>query len=353
MLVAGVQSIFALTTQEIVALAKPTVVYIKAWNSYNPNYVSTGTGFFVAKNMIITDCHVLSGDGKFQPDSIVVLDLLGNQINVNPDPLYSNSAKGVDLSILSVTDSVEHSYLRLSSTEPSEGQNVTVVGNPKGYTGTVTTGIVSAIREDGLVQFSAPVSPGSSGSPVLNDNGEVIGIVDWIVGSELAQNLNFATSFKLLNMAITHIGEKNTTIAMQQLQPPPQPAIIQEEDKVALLIYHYLTATQYGKPVSLAPYVTNILYSWYGDKDVPRERAEKENVDYYRHWPNQAIQFDADKIWVKRMEREGAAIYHVQVPFSYFISNGKETKKGEKVFDAFVILTTNGVGYRIVAAQNL
>jgi hypothetical protein len=103
----------------------------------------------------------------------------------------------------------------------------------------------------------------------------------------------------------------------------------------------------------LVPFVTNILYSWYGDKDVPRERAEKENVDYYRHWPNQAIQFDLNKILVKRMERKGAPIYHVQVPFSYFISNKKETKKGEKLFDAFVILTTNGVGYRIVAAQNL
>jgi hypothetical protein len=114
-----------------------------------------------------------------------------------------------------------------------------------------------------------------------------------------------------------------------------------------------LNATQNGKPVSLIPFVTNILYSWYGDKDVPRERAEKENVDYYRHWPNQAIQFDPNKIWVAKMERKGAPIYHVQVPFSYFISNGKETKNGEKVFDAFVIQTTNGVGYRIVAAQNI
>jgi hypothetical protein len=114
-----------------------------------------------------------------------------------------------------------------------------------------------------------------------------------------------------------------------------------------------LNATQNGKPVSLIPFVTNILYSWYGDKDVPRERAEKENVDYYRHWPDQAIQFEPNKIWVTKVEREGAPIYHVQVPFLYFISNGKETKKGKKVFDAFVIQTTNGVGYRIVAAQNI
>jgi hypothetical protein len=37
-----------------------------------------------------------------------------------------------------------------------------------------------------------------------------------------------------------------------------------------------------------------------------------------------------NKIWVTKMKREGAPIYHMQVPFSYFISNGKETKKGKK-----------------------
>ena len=66
--------------------------------------------------------------------------------------------------------------------------------------------------------------------------------------------------------------------------------VARQGDKVALLIYNYLNATQNGKPVSSIPFVTNILYSWYGDEDVPRERAETENVDYCRHWPDQAIE---------------------------------------------------------------
>jgi hypothetical protein len=147
--------------------------------------------------------------------------------------------------------------------------------------------------------------------------------------------------------------------AMHAVQPgEPQknsPTFTQsEEDKVAQLVYNYMKATQNGKPVSLIPYVTNVLDFWYGQKNVKRERAEKENVDYYKHWPNQVTSFDASKITVNKVERKDhLTMYSVQLPFSYYISNSVENKSGNKVFNAFVILTTNGVGYRIISAENL
>ena len=62
------------------------------------------------------------------------------------------------------------------------GDTVYVVGNPDGYVGTFSDGLVSAIRSDGagwgkgaLIQITAPISIGSSGGPVLNSQGEVIG----------------------------------------------------------------------------------------------------------------------------------------------------------------------------------
>ncbi len=73
------------------------------------------------------------------------------------------------------------------------GQPVIVVGNPEGLEQTVSNGLISAIREfDGrkLFQISAPISEGSSGSPVFNDHGEVIGVV--VSSIEKGQNLNFA-----------------------------------------------------------------------------------------------------------------------------------------------------------------
>jgi hypothetical protein len=75
------------------------------------------------------------------------------------------------------------------------GDPVFVMGNPLGQIGTFSTGVVSATREfDGrdLVQITAPISPGSSGGPVLNGAGEVIGVAT--LHLRAGQNMNFAVS---------------------------------------------------------------------------------------------------------------------------------------------------------------
>jgi tetratricopeptide (TPR) repeat protein len=77
---------------------------------------------------------------------------------------------------------------------PSEGQDIVVIGNPLGLESTVSAGIVSAVRDipafGKILQITAPISPGSSGSPVINSKGEVIGVATLIVTK--GQNLNFA-----------------------------------------------------------------------------------------------------------------------------------------------------------------
>jgi len=85
-------------------------------------------------------------------------------------------------------------FLNLSVNVPSEGEDIFVIGNPLGLESTVSTGIVSAVRDipafGKILQITAPISPGSSGSPVINSKGEVIGIATLIVTK--GQNLNFA-----------------------------------------------------------------------------------------------------------------------------------------------------------------
>jgi hypothetical protein len=79
------------------------------------------------------------------------------------------------------------------SDKVAAGQPVVVVGNPAGLEQTVSNGLVSAIRElngQRLFQISAPISAGSSGSPVFDDRGEVIGVA--VSSIEAGQNLNFA-----------------------------------------------------------------------------------------------------------------------------------------------------------------
>src|SRR6185437_8272857 len=84
--------------------------------------------------------------------------------------------------------------LLLDKTSPQEGESVVVIGNPFGLEGSVTNGIVSAVRDiptfGRIIQITAPISPGSSGSPVVNMRGEVIGVATLQITG--GQSVNFA-----------------------------------------------------------------------------------------------------------------------------------------------------------------
>jgi Flp pilus assembly protein TadD len=102
-----------------------------------------------------------------------------------------------DLILLSVGishDTVQS--LSMSASIPEVGERVLVIGSPLGFEKTVSDGIVSAVRDipafGKTIQITAPISPGSSGSPVVNMKGEVIGVATLQVVE--GQNLNFAIS---------------------------------------------------------------------------------------------------------------------------------------------------------------
>lgn len=86
-------------------------------------------------------------------------------------------AQSADLAIVTVSESLP--VLPIAAKKPAVGDGVLVLGSPLGLGGTVTSGIVSAFRTDDgnqEMQFSAPISPGNSGGPVINLKGEVIGV---------------------------------------------------------------------------------------------------------------------------------------------------------------------------------
>lgn len=102
-------------------------------------------------------------------------------------------SEGADLALLAVTDNF--TPLARASAEPSVGDSVLSVGSPLGLEGTVSTGVVSALRlEEGdrFIQFSAPVSPGSSGGPLVDQKGDVIGVTVFKAVVEGAEGLGFA-----------------------------------------------------------------------------------------------------------------------------------------------------------------
>lgn len=157
-----------------------------------------GSGFIYNYNgemIIITNNHVVNGATK-----IIVSFLNGNSYSatlIGADP-YS------DLAILSTTASISElkPVIITNSSSLRVGQPVIAVGNPFGLAGSMTTGVISqlgrTISESAtggyviadVIQISAPINPGSSGGPLLNILGEVIGITTAIVAD--SQGVGFA-----------------------------------------------------------------------------------------------------------------------------------------------------------------
>lgn len=102
-------------------------------------------------------------------------------------------AEAADLALIEVDTTFP--ALKVSRSEPPAGSSVLVVGSPLGLGGSVSSGVVSAYRlGDGerFMQFTAPISPGNSGGPVVDEQGQVIGVaVAKFVGSG-AEGLGFA-----------------------------------------------------------------------------------------------------------------------------------------------------------------
>jgi len=173
----------AYTIPEIVKRAKPAVVEIVALDEKG-SPTKLGTGFFIWEDgLVVTNCHVIQG-----ATSLAALDNHGAVFSLDRVLACSTDP---DLAVLKFTaHDVAFLHPRHSG-EIVEGDKVIVIGNPTGLTGTVSEGIISALRENGsIIQITAPISPGSSGSPVLDEKGELIGIVT--SQRQEGQNLNFA-----------------------------------------------------------------------------------------------------------------------------------------------------------------
>jgi putative serine protease PepD len=127
-------------------------------------------------------------------------DAGGRQVEaLRSDQTYAGTIVRIDraddLAAIRVATSLPQLPLQL--TLPKVGQSVLAFGSPEGLQGTVSSGIVSAIRQ-GYIQFSAPISPGSSGGPVVDLKGQVVGVSEAKVVSSGAEGLSFAIPARVL-----------------------------------------------------------------------------------------------------------------------------------------------------------
>lgn len=148
-----------------------------------------GSGFFVRPGYVATNYHVIEGA------ETTIARLVGTETTYTMEKIVATNEKH-DLAIIKVIGETAPELTLGNSDEVRIGETVYAVGNPKGLQGTVSRGIVSSMRDFGQngirIQIDAPISPGNSGGPVLNEKGEVIGVSVSGIQDIDAQNLNFA-----------------------------------------------------------------------------------------------------------------------------------------------------------------
>lgn len=165
---------------------KKAVVTIHALDA-SGEAVASGTGFFVTGGSVVTAAHVLQGAAACSVE-------LSDGQTMRCSVAASDTNKDV---VMLLVGGQPPATLRWgTSDDAKDGDEITVVSNPLGeLPGTVSKGIVSASRVVGgtkLIQISAAISHGSSGAPVLDSHGQVIGIVRSTITE--GQSLNFATA---------------------------------------------------------------------------------------------------------------------------------------------------------------
>ncbi|MEP6946955.1 MAG: trypsin-like peptidase domain-containing protein [Acidobacteriota bacterium] len=171
---------------ELVKRIKPSAVAIETFDARD-NTVARGSGFFIAPDRVITNRHVIERSARAE---IHLLD--GKKYPVRG--VLAVDGEG-DLALLEVDIPAALARpLPIVRAVPQEGESIVVIGNPYGLEGSVTNGIVSAVRDipgyGRIIQITAPISPGSSGSPVVNMLGQVIGVAT--LQAAEGQSLNFA-----------------------------------------------------------------------------------------------------------------------------------------------------------------
>jgi S1-C subfamily serine protease len=133
--------------------------------------VSSGTGCIIDnKGIILTSSHVIEGS-----DNILVTLPDGTEKKAKVIDIIGENN---DLALLKINSNKPLKTIRLGdSTKIKVGQKVLALGNPFGFNGTLTTGIISRIDyKRNKIQTDAAINPGSSGGPLVNSSGEVIGI---------------------------------------------------------------------------------------------------------------------------------------------------------------------------------
>jgi S1-C subfamily serine protease len=183
------------------------------------NGSATGSGVIVdPSGVIATAAHVLSGAraARVRLSSGDILKVEG-LVEADVD---------LDLALIRVAGFQLSTAMLGNSDSLEVGQRLIAIGSPIGLEATVTDGLLSAVRNDGvrkLLQISIPVSHGSSGGPVFTEQGEVVGLVVSGFRADIAENLNFALPINYVRGKLALAASKTPIPLAEAAIPMPAP----------------------------------------------------------------------------------------------------------------------------------
>ncbi len=201
-----------LAVEEIVKKNSDSIVLIGAIGPKGSNF---GSGFIISSNgLVVTNFHIVQA-------AIKIAVKLKNNKTYN-DVRLVNFDQKKDIAVLKINAVGLKPVVLGDSRSVQAGEKVVAIGNPLGLESTVADGLVSSIRKADrgfqVLQITVPVSPGSSGSPLFNLRGEVIGIaVGTIIGG---QNINFAIPINYATPLVpAHKEQKSLPARTYDLKP--------------------------------------------------------------------------------------------------------------------------------------
>ncbi|MGI6595648.1 MAG: Do family serine endopeptidase [Elusimicrobia bacterium] len=182
--------------------------------TYERKQQGLGSGFIVDEDgYILTNNHVIAGVDK------IIVKLLDDSHNYEAKIIGTDPK--TDLALVKIETKRLLSTVRLADSDRIEpGEWVMAIGNPMGLTATVTVGIVSAKGRSGFgvtqyedfIQTDAAINPGNSGGPLININGEVIGVNTFIVSPAVAEGLGFAIPINIAKQVFAQLKEKGKVV---------------------------------------------------------------------------------------------------------------------------------------------
>lgn len=197
------------SAESVYSASKPSVVTI--YTQTNAGLRSQGTGFVYNNNgYIITNHHVINGNVqqlyvKYEDNTWANAEIVGTDIYV-------------DLAVIDPDRPETPAPLPIAVDSPNVGESIYVIGSPHGLEYTLTSGVISGLNRTSptstqfvvpdMVQIEASLNNGNSGGPVLNKNGEVVGVARAREG----ENIGFAVSTDMIRAVVPNlIAEKQAS----------------------------------------------------------------------------------------------------------------------------------------------